>query len=178
MGWSASSIVYPNLPTGSASSSRGPSFSWLGWERALGGDPTIQGLYEQSPGPLPGGSGPLTRKPKPGGNTVSPIRTAQLQLGLSAFSPPPSPPSPDLPLRRSPCLALCRHRAPLSTEKAEGGTNDHQILTLAFSRHRMWKWGSHACPFPLPAMARSVRCERGGHMNTQITSRPRRRAKM
>jgi hypothetical protein len=101
-----------------------------------------------------------------------------LPASLSGVTLPRSLPSPCIPLRRSPCLALCRHRASLSGEEAGGGTDDHQILTLAFSRHRMWKWGSHAYPISLPAMARSVRCERGGPMNTQITSCPRRRARI
>jgi hypothetical protein len=56
---------------------------------------------------------------------------------------------------------------------------DHpQIPIPAFSRHRMWNRGSHTHPISLPAMGRGVRCGRGGHMNAQILSRLRRRAKM
>jgi len=168
-----------------------------------------------------------------------PIRTAQVPFGLSAFSPPLSPPSPGLPLRllltslsavfsrptppsshvplrllvtslsgysslpsppsshvplrllvtshsgyssppspATPHLPLRLLLTSLHAEGAARGTEDPQFHSVAFSRDRVWNWVSHACPIPLPAMARRVRCERDAHIDAQTLSRPRRRAEM
>jgi hypothetical protein len=88
------------------------------------------------------------------------------------------PPSPRLPSRLFHPLPSRPSTTRRSARGAGGGTDDAQILTLAFSRNRMRNWFSHACPIPLPTMARRVRCGIGAHIDAQFLSRHRRRAKM
>jgi hypothetical protein len=54
------------------------------------------------------------------------------------------------------------------TRRAGCGADDSQFPSIAFSRHRMRNWGSHAHPISLPAMARRVRCGKGGSDRPRI----------
>jgi hypothetical protein len=77
----------------------------------------------------------------------------------SAFSSRPFPPSTHLP--------------PHPTGAGDGA-DDAQILTLPYSRNRMRNWFSHACPIPLPTMARRLRCGIGAHIDAQTRKRSQR----
>jgi hypothetical protein len=114
-------------------------------------------------------SGLLTRKPKPGGNTASPIRTAQFQLRLSAFGHIPSrsasPPSPHLPLRRSPCLPLYRHRASLSALTRHLPLCRHPPRSPP-RRLRVGRMTTKSLRWPSAVIG----CGNGGRMRTQSPS--------
>jgi hypothetical protein len=88
------------------------------------------------------------------------------------------PPSSHLPFRPLlTCLSALSFLASRRTGAA-GGTDDPQFLWLAFSRHRMRSRCSHACPNPLAAMARRVRCGTGAHIDAQTRTRPPGRARI